>query len=202
MPVCRRSWYGAGLAAVVVFGCSVKSSPPPAATPFSEEDRVVGVVLDSLFSGFRNPKLLVRDRTMRQLTRDHLPARYWEELRQTRGVTPEMLAAFEAANRSPRQIASLSAEQKVVEVVSDSTIEAVVRGHSGAREYWRRIYDRFPGAGAIVRLSRVGFSAPGLDAVVEVNYGCGALCGMRAFVVASKQGGEWRVIEVHTTLVS
>lgn len=198
----RGSWHVVGLAAAAAFGCSVGVSGSPEAALGSEEDRVVQVVLDSLFSELRQPKLLVHEWTMRELTREHLPTRYWEALRRTPAATADMVASFEAANRSPRLIKRLAGTHRVVEIVSDSTIEAAVRGRSGAEEHWRKIFARFPEAGAIVRLSRVGFTESGLRAVLEVQYGCGALCGRRAFVVVAKEEGEWRVTEVNTTLVS
>ena len=54
--------------------------------------------------------------------------------------------------------------------------------------------EKYPGAFGFIRLSRVGFSTLMDEAAVFVSWTCGHLCGDGEFVLLSKQGRVWTIV--------
>jgi hypothetical protein len=55
--------------------------------------------------------------------------------------------------------------------------------------------EKYPGAFGFISLSRVGFNARMDEAAVFASWTCGhSLCGEGEFILLSKQGGVWRIV--------
>jgi hypothetical protein len=67
---------------------------------------------------------------------------------------------------------------------------------------WPGFYERYPNAGGIVTLSRVGFNPEHDQAFLYVGISCGRLCGGGDYVLLSKDGGVWSVKHKDTLWVS
>ncbi len=58
-------------------------------------------------------------------------------------------------------------------------------------DWWGEYYKRFPGFQGVLTLSRVGFSAEGMQALFFLNNTCGGLCSTGMYVVMEKRDGHW-----------
>jgi hypothetical protein len=60
---------------------------------------------------------------------------------------------------------------------------------------WRRFHARYPKTPGLIRVSRVGFDPARAQAVVYVEFECGATCGSGRLVhLARGEAGRWRVL--------
>jgi hypothetical protein len=75
------------------------------------------------------------------------------------------------------------------ELIDSTQIDFIFKNRS-----WPAFYKRFPDSPGIVKLSRVGFSADGTQALFCASHTCGELCGGGWYMVMEKRGGHW-VIE-------
>jgi hypothetical protein len=60
---------------------------------------------------------------------------------------------------------------------------------------WTDFEAKYPGASGFVTFSRVGFSADGDEALVDMGYRCGDLCGAGGLYLLVKEDGNWKVQE-------
>ena len=68
--------------------------------------------------------------------------------------------------------------------------------------FWDWFHQRYPAAQGLSRASRVGFSPDGEEALVELSYSCGWLCGHGEQVLLVREAGRWRVVLRQRTWVS
>jgi len=74
------------------------------------------------------------------------------------------------------------------EVLDESQLEIVLK--TGG---WPAFYKRFSGSPGIMKLSRVGISADGNQALFSASHECGGLCGGGEYVVMEKRDGRWLI---------
>jgi hypothetical protein len=60
---------------------------------------------------------------------------------------------------------------------------------------WAQFHEEHPEASGIVSFSRVGFGANGDEALVEMGYRCGDLCGAGGLYLLVKEEGSWKIEE-------
>jgi hypothetical protein len=58
---------------------------------------------------------------------------------------------------------------------------------------WAEFESRYPESGGLVNFSRVGFSANGDKALVQMGFLCGDLCGAGGLYLLTKEEGIWKV---------
>jgi hypothetical protein len=68
-----------------------------------------------------------------------------------------------------------------------------ILGRKGAR--WTDFEARYPGASGFILFSRVGFNADGDQALANMGYRCGDLCGAGGLYLLVKEDGNWKVQE-------
>jgi len=68
-----------------------------------------------------------------------------------------------------------------------------ILGRQGAR--WTDFEAKYPGASGFVLFSRVGFNADGDQALADIGYRCGDLCGAGGLYLLVKEGGNWKIQE-------
>jgi hypothetical protein len=73
-------------------------------------------------------------------------------------------------------------------IVASADLDAIFR-----EKGWAAFRDRFGGAWGLIRLSRVGFSLDGTQALMSMSGSCGPLCGSGDYVLLRKIDGRWRV---------
>jgi hypothetical protein len=60
---------------------------------------------------------------------------------------------------------------------------------------WMEYYRQYPGAQGHMRLSRVGFSPDGKQALFYSSNWCGGHCASGSYVIMEKRGAGWKVIK-------
>jgi hypothetical protein len=68
-----------------------------------------------------------------------------------------------------------------------------ILGRKGAR--WVDFETKYPGASGFILFSRVGFNADGDQALADMGYRCGDLCGAGGLYLLVKEDGNWKVQE-------
>lgn len=68
-----------------------------------------------------------------------------------------------------------------------------ILGRKGAR--WTDFEAKYPGASGFILFSRVGFNADGDQALADIGYRCGDLCGAGGLYLLVKEDGNWKVQE-------
>lgn len=61
------------------------------------------------------------------------------------------------------------------------------------KDFWSAFDEKYPEAGAVVMISRVGFNSTHTQAVIEVGYQTGPVGGEGDFVLLEKENGAWKV---------
>lgn len=68
-----------------------------------------------------------------------------------------------------------------------------ILGRRGSR--WTDFEAKYPGASGFILFSRVGFNTDGDQALADMGYRCGDLCGAGGLYLLVKEDGNWKVQE-------
>jgi hypothetical protein len=170
------------------------ASSSAAAEPRSEAAAVYAVLLDSMDRyppGTRHRYVQVE--TMEG--KETAPRRHEDLLRGVPEATPDLLAAFRAANEQVVDVRALVARDEVDWIPRDSLGEVTRRA---TREH---LTGR-PGF-STTRFSAVGFSADGRTALAYVSFWCGGLCGNEHWALLQRQPeGRWVMRRALVTVIS
>jgi hypothetical protein len=191
----------AGGAVAAVLACTAPAAQTSARVDLDAvEDSVWTVVLDSLYVRPDMKLLVVRgvaDGTDR-LSR--------ESVASVPGIQPATVADFQQRNEIPRTVAPLAITRVPMRVVSAATLDSLEQGgpdENGTLPFWGAFEKRFPNSYGLVSLSRVGFNAEATQAVVNVDHGCGGLCGEGTIVMLGRDpSGRWRIVDRRGTWIS
>lgn len=78
-------------------------------------------------------------------------------------------------------------------LLPDTVRETLFRGDQ-PEQGWRLFFRKYPLSAGLVRLSRVGFNAARSEALVYLEFQCGAECGSgRLIQLAREPAGSWRI---------
>jgi hypothetical protein len=86
---------------------------------------------------------------------------------------------------------NLNIEQDYVMMPQEVFDEVLLK--KGSR--WTDFEAKYPGASGFVVFSRVGFNADGDEALVDMGYRCGDLCGAGGLYILVKEDGNWKLQE-------
>src|SRR5688572_8611177 len=194
------------VAALIFAGCA---TGPTSGDSAPDEEAVYAAVLDSLFVKQSGP-IVVRRRTSSNISRERLYEEYWHGLEKVPGVSSAMVADFEKRNASPRALSDLPTVRVRVLFAEAATLDSLPRrsdmpqprGSPIVPNYWSALRDRFDGARVLVTLTRPGFSRDGTEAVLDVGYRCGHLCGTGHIVTLRRSRTGWTVVNMQTTWIS
>lgn len=197
------------LPAVLALACAPEGRvPSPVAGAATVEDSVWAAVLDSLYVRGRTRLLVVRDSTEQRYLRDRLPASTVEKFSRIPGVEPQALESFWARNSAPRRITGLPRTRVPLVLVSKAAIDSLPSGiepgrSGGPRQFWRAFHERYPNSSGLITLTRPGFNAARTEAILNVDRGCGGLCGDGTIILLARDAaGRWRVVHTRGTWVS
>ena len=200
------------LPAVFAFACAPRAPDPPGPAPapgaLAVEDSVWAAVLDSLYV-HRTTRLLVVDGiTSDRFRRDRLVADAVRAFSAIPGVEPYTVESFWARNLEVRSITSLPRTRVPLVLVSEAAIDSLPDGIDSVRSgepmlFWRAFHERYPGSSGLITLTRPGFNAARTQAILNVDRGCGGLCGDGTIILLARDAaGRWRVVHTRGTWVS
>lgn len=134
---------------------------------------------------------------------------FWRTYSRVPGVLPETIESFKAREKEELDFTALgtAVEERLgrrVHWTTSADIDDVLRGSKaeGARAYWRLFYAKFPASLGTIRLSAIGYSRDGTQAIVDIEHGCEALCGGGHIVLLQRVAGQWVVTQSMGTWVS
>jgi hypothetical protein len=99
---------------------------------------------------------------------------------------------FHRANEKQEKLAPSFHLPLPYELVPAEKIGAILKGSPND---WTRYYRQYPGAQGHMRLSRVGFSPDGKQALFYSSNWCGGHCASGSYVVMVKRGSEWKMLK-------
>lgn len=162
-----------------------RSGPCLAALP----DRELAVFRAALPAASRTRPLVVRQRTFSRA----------DTFRGGQvGGNSELWKDFWERNDEPRCVPSWS-EDGPVRIFGPQDRPRGLRDPSA---FWTWFREHYQNSEGIYGTSRVGFSRDGREALIEISFSCGPLCGHGEIVLLSWDGARWSVIARQLTWVS
>ncbi len=101
------------------------------------------------------------------------------------------ISKFHRANEKQAELALRFHLPLQYQLVSADKIGSILKDVGS----WPEFYKQYPGAQGHMRLSRVGFSPDGKQALFYPSNWCGGLCASGSYVVMEKHGSAWRVVK-------
>ena len=116
-----------------------------------------------------------------------------DELEKKLETPPGLLATWVALNR-----ASSALETRLVLTPRYELLEDTLRGKifdgDDPVAAWKRFHKHFPQAPGLLRVSRVALDEARMNALVYVEFACGADCGTGRLIRLNKSNGSWQVL--------
>ncbi len=204
------------VAALVISLCSI--AVPSASFGQPTDDAVIyATVLDSLFKhDVLAPRTLIvlLDSTA-VYRREALVPEFWKHFQDTPGVDSGEVADLERRARFPMPLTPMLTRLQAlsdwaVRLVSATALHELTRADTTADGrpkccadvFWDAFYRAFPSAVGTVSLSPIGYDSTDAAAVLEIDFGCGALCGSGRIVALHRAAGTWRIVAVKQVWVS
>lgn len=101
------------------------------------------------------------------------------------------LNSFRDANTHPAPFRPSFRLPVAYELVDKTEIDAIFKKGG----WWPDYYKKYPNSQGFLRLSRVGFSTDGKQAVFYARNGCGGKCGTGTYVVMEKVDSGWKIVK-------
>jgi hypothetical protein len=186
------------------FGACSSSSFADEQVRLSEEDVVYRVVLESLPGMAIGHRPVLVDSTVLETWINNPFSDTWRNLRRASNLERSTWRDFLESNEIPRSLQSLSASPLLYSIEPSAGIEAVMDYTSTAAggDEWSQFYAHYRYSAGLLRLSRVGFSSNGQQAMVVWNLDCGFLCAEGRVVILSKTESGWRIVEEPLHMIS
>lgn len=186
------------------FGACSSSSFADEQVRLSEEDLVYRVVLESLPGTASGHRLVLLDSTVLHTWIDAPLSDTWRNLRRYFNLKRSTRRDFLKSNETPRSLRSISALRLLYAIESSTDIEAVMDPTITAAggDEWTRFYAHYRYSAGLLRLSRVGFSSNGQQAMVVWDLSCGFLCAEGRVVILSKGDSGWRIVDEPLRMIS
>ncbi len=102
------------------------------------------------------------------------------------------LKSFKLNDTKPRSLQNVLGNSPGIIFLSNTESANIFRkGVDG----WDAYYKKYPKSGGILSLSDVGFDRDQTQAVIDVSYNCGWLCGEGGLLVLKKKEGRWYIFK-------
>ena len=218
----------AGSALMVLAGACAPGRPPVAQpdaphsrAPYRADDaELYALALDSLLTNQvpgRLLRIMLRDSTT-PLASFQPNSWFWTNFLTATDGDSALVRRFIAVNREARSLRNLedalrgrlaspldllsAGEIRRVSEVADSLDRVEPQSPRLSEGFWRAFHRLHPASFGSTRVSAIGMNAEGTRAVLEVQHGCGMLCGEGNIVVLERTDGRWRIVRILMTWVS
>jgi len=218
----------AGSALMMLAGACAPGRPP-VAPPDALHTRALHVADDAELYALALDSLLthrVPDRRLRIMLRDSTTplasfqpnAWFWANFLKATDGDSALVRQFIAVNREARSLRNLedalrgrlaspldllsAGEIRRVSEVADSLDRWEPQSPRITEGFWRAFHRLHPASFGSTSVSAIGRNAEGTRAVLEVQHGCGMLCGEGNIVVFERTDGRWRIARILMTWVS
>jgi len=175
---------------LLLCSCSPASSrstvtPPPGIEP--EEYAVYSALIRQNPIGYDlGSSLVVREQTVADLDM------FERTLENVHRLPTSLVDSYRSRNAGSYTLSpNLDIEQDYA-LMPQAVFDQIL-GRKGAR--WTDFEAKYPGASGFILFSRVGFNADGDQALADIGYRCGDLCGAGGLYLLVKEDGNWKVQE-------
>jgi len=175
---------------LLLCSCSPASSrstvpPPPGIEP--EEYAVYSALIRQNPIGYDlGSSLVVREQTVADLDM------FERTLENVHRLPSSLVDSYRSRNAGSYTLSpNLDIEQDYA-LMPQAVFDQIL-GRKGAR--WTDFEAKYPGASGFILFSRVGFNADGDQALADIGYRCGDLCGAGGLYLLVKEGDTWKVQE-------
>lgn len=165
----------------------------PAASPLTADEYTVLTAVISHGLPAESKSIAIAAQTTGDPSSVVPPGADLEALAKRLDTTPALLAAWAALNA---QVATLEQkfELKIHYELLDEPLRAKIFTDEDPAAGWARFAKRFPQAPGWLRVSRVALDEARLNALVYVEFACGAECGAGRLLRLTKTNGLWVVL--------
>lgn len=179
--------------------------------PGAENAAIYAAVFDSIYATSRPQVVIVAEGTLVRPA-EPLPEPYRQRFLATFGVRESTLASHEQAWQRKQLLPAIQPKRVHIQLVPDSVFDGFPRGklerplpEDPERErmrYWHAFRARFPRQRGYYRVTPIGYSSDGSQALLEIGWHCGSDCGEGHQVLLEKRNGAWRVLSIARTWIS
>lgn len=179
-----------GLVLMVLLLCSCSPSltnstatPPPDLQ--AEEYAILSALVRQNPIGYNlGDSFVVREQTVSDLDM------FERTLENVPRLPSRLVDSYRSRNATPFTLApKLDVEQDYVMMSQEEFDQIFRRGGS----VWARFQEQYPEAGGLITFSRPGFNAKGDQALADMGFRCGDLCGAGGLYLLVKEDGNWVV---------
>lgn len=178
-------------AAFVCVGCL--SSVLAQDAPDLDEYSVYTSLLQQEFIAKRTKEIVIRKQTdVENFSDDKSPAYLTESLPSLEKQTFE---DFGSRNKKFAELTEKFNLKVKVNIVGEEIDRIFRKGRqrNSKVDGWEAFHKKYPTAGAIITLSRVGFNGDKTQALMFIAHGCSWLCGEGNYVLLVKKDGNWKI---------
>ena len=187
-----HKWFLVSLLSMTLIGpaqINRANSRTPQSDPEPEEYAVYAVLLKE-FMGKETKQLVIMKHTAVDDISGHDPS---QMLGRLSPLTKETAEDFKVKNARSYELSNKFNLQVEISFLTKDEVKELFGRRDDKRDGWSIFHQKYPTAGAIITLSRVGFSDDRTQALVFVAHGCGWLCGEGNYIVLTKKDGAWKV---------
>jgi hypothetical protein len=162
-----------------------------------------GDVLSSLMSqGFDVESQSVQRFVFRSMSNDWLEYMLEEYDPDLPGLRNDTLKSFGIANRLRTPLRLTKIGGLPVHIVTDEDVEQLFGPEDAPKLGWDEFAARFPNSAGLMRMSRIGLSEDGGQALVFVAVSRGPLDGHGSFYLLERRSGQWKLVDEQCVWIS
>lgn len=167
--------------------------------PEPEEYAVYAAVLKEAFIGKGTKRLVIERHTSIDDLAHRDPNQMLERLSP---LSKQTVEDFKSKNRQSYELKNKFNLQVEINFLTEDDVRELFKKRDGQQDGWKLFRQKYPAAGSIITLSRVGFNAERTQALMFVAHVCGRLCGQGNYILLNKNEGEWKVEKKSMTWIS
>ncbi len=105
-----------------------------------------------------------------------------------------LVADFISKNQNEQPLDSIFSGHPEIKVLSQEELSQIF-ATPGAQAGWNEFHARYPNAGGMITVSRIGYDPSHTHALLEVGMGSAPLAGYGEYLLLEKVSGNWQVIK-------
>jgi dsDNA-binding SOS-regulon protein len=186
--------FAALVLALALFAPHAHSASPT--LPIAEQEVIEALISQDSATKFSKKHIIKETTSVRELHMSESYDAFSERLR--RGANDrdeafkEALDDFLKKNKTAVKIVFSTNAPKSIELVSEATVKEIFSAKSNAKPNgWDVFYRRFPDAGGLIEISRVGIDSKGTVAIIYLGKQSDYVAGSGSIRVMRREAGQW-----------
>jgi hypothetical protein len=167
--------------------------------PEREEYVVYAALLKEMFIGKETKQLVIERYTAVNDSSNSEPDTFIEQLSP---LMKETTSDYKEKNKQSVELSDRFELKVKLNFLSRDELKRIFEKRDEKYDGWKAFRQKYPGAGEIITLSRVGFNPDKSQALIFVGYQCDWLCGEGNYILLTKRDGEWKIEKKSMTWIS